>query len=352
MNILGIGTIFNRGRGVSSFAEALQEGWVSPSISTDPFSPVYRVDPELLNDQEIARKIRRADKFATMAVIAASDAVKDSGIPADQVCSSLGIIVSTGFGPHATTFHFLDDILTYGDAGVSPTSFSHSVHNAAASYIASLLKSRGPAITLTQFAFPFHQALIIAQAWIKEGRCKNVLVGGVDECGTVMEYVCRKKLSLDAQGKIRPFQFSDKPVTVPGEGSVFFLLGEDNDQPSYCKIEDVYFDPDRLGGDKPDLYLLDADGMTGDESVYRKSIAGNIPAASYTPLFGAMMMGSAFHCLAGALSIKNNLLYACPVPENPFNISICKLTTQAKISSIHCIKFNCSSRPAVIRLTT
>ncbi len=47
--------------------------------------------------------------------------------------------MATAFGPHVTTFNFLDDILDHGDAAVSPTTFSNSVHNAAASYIAMAL---------------------------------------------------------------------------------------------------------------------------------------------------------------------------------------------------------------------
>ena len=69
-----------------------------------------------------------------MAVLAAGDALADSGIE-DKAKRNIGMIVATAFGPHVTTFGFLDDILDHGDAAVSPTTFSNSVHNAAASYI-------------------------------------------------------------------------------------------------------------------------------------------------------------------------------------------------------------------------
>ena len=148
MHIAGMGIVFNRGRGLANLEKALAEGWVKPSatcrshpglkegqVSPSPSEPVYRVPTEAITDKQVLKEARRADNFTKMATLAAYDALIDSGIP-EQSKQKLGIILATAFGPHVTTFSFLDDILTYGDAGVSPTLFSHSVHNAAASYIA------------------------------------------------------------------------------------------------------------------------------------------------------------------------------------------------------------------------
>jgi len=132
--------------------------------------------------------------------------------------------VASALGTHGTTFQFLDEILTYGDAGVSPTVFSHSVQNAPAAYIASTLQLRGPVLTLTQVHFAFHHALILAAGWLAGGRCDHVLVGNMDELGAVMHYVCRSLLASPEDGKIRPFAFSATPVSIPGEGSAFLLL--------------------------------------------------------------------------------------------------------------------------------
>ncbi len=123
--------------------------------------------------------IRRADRFVKMAVAASLDACSESMLPKDRTEAS--IIVATMFGPHATTFRFLDNILDYSDKGVSPTVFSHSVHNAAASYIASALGVMGQTLTITSFNDPLNQALVLAKAWLESGQAVKVLVCYVDE---------------------------------------------------------------------------------------------------------------------------------------------------------------------------
>ena len=105
MYIAGMGIVFNRGRGLAILEKALIEGWVMPN-------PIYQVPPEAITDKQVLKEARRADNFTKMATLAAFDALIDSGIP-ESSKQKLGIILATAFGPHVTTFNFLDDILTY-----------------------------------------------------------------------------------------------------------------------------------------------------------------------------------------------------------------------------------------------
>jgi 3-oxoacyl-[acyl-carrier-protein] synthase II len=311
--------------------------------------PVYSVEENTIKDRAVLKKMRRADRFSKMAVLAAFDAVRDSGVAIGEGGASLGIILATAFGPQVTGFRFLDEIIDYGDSNVSPTLFSHSVHNAAASYVASVLGNRGPTLTVTQFGFSFQQALIIARAWIQEGRCENVLVGSVEECGTVMEFICGKKLQIAEDGRIRPFEFSPSPSAVPGEGSVFLLLSGEGGTKRYCGIRTVSFGHESAER-CPDLYVLDADGMSEDETCYQEIAGQDVMIAGYSPLFGSMMTGSAFHCASAALMLTNQTRYACPVQDNPHGARLCTSTEQQKLEEIHCIKYSCTREKAVIDL--
>ena len=122
---------------------------------------------------------RRADKFAKMAAKACLD------IPIERARAEgdpeTGVIVATRFGPHATTFKFLDGMLDHSDTRVSPTTFSHSVHNAAASYITTLLGIQGPATTLTCFEDPLGRALELAEDWLFMAHVQQVYVCYVEE---------------------------------------------------------------------------------------------------------------------------------------------------------------------------
>lgn len=354
MNVSGIGVVFARGRGVGSLEGALREGWSPPSRKALPAAsgestPVYSVADETLKDKAVLKGMRRADRFSKMAVLAAWDAVRDSGVAIDGETASLGIILATAFGAQVTAFRFLDEIIDHGDAHVSPTLFSNSVHNAAASYVASALNNRGPTLTVTQFGLSFHQALILARAWIQEGRCERVLVGSVEECGTVMEYICRRRLAIAKDGRISPFACAPSPLAVPGEGSAFLLLSGGAGPRRYCELSGVFLEGESSEA-APDLRILDADGMSDDETRYREMAGRDVTVAGYSPLFGSMMTGSAFHCASAALMLMNQTCYACPVQDNPHGLRLCASTEKQRIDEIQCVKYSCTGESAVIDL--
>lgn len=186
---------------------------------------------KISTDKLVLKDMRRADDFSKMAILAAHNAFMDSGLK-EAAKESLGVILSTAFGPHVTTFKFLDDILDYGDANVSPTLFSHSVHNAANSYISSNLGIRGPTLTLTDFSKSFYQALLVAQSWLEEKRCEHVLVGCVEQHGKEMDYI----LSSTTKGYFIK------------EGSVFFLVSVEKCLKEYCSIDILTYQDEFVSG--------------------------------------------------------------------------------------------------------
>lgn len=347
MKILGIGVVFSRGRGVTALRAALQQGWHAPSEASEKgrSHPAYRVPTEALQDKTVLKGMRRADRLSKMAVIAAYDALADSGLTgADR--SRTGVIVSTGYGAHVTTFEFLDGILDFGEAAVSPTAFSNSVHNAAASYISSALGVQGPTLTVTRFLFSFPAALQLAGAWLREGSVDHVLVGGADQHGEVLAYIANEKLKVSPDGKIRPF--SSPPGAVPGEGAAFFLVGRDNEGRPYCEVEDVRFGGKGEALSSADLTILDADGMLQDEPP--SGVSSAAPVAAYAPIWGSMMTGSAFSCAAGALMLRDQTLFASPVPEGAAGLNVPKENRDYPVELIQCIRYNCGSENAVVLL--
>ena len=342
MKVHGIGIISSIGRGVKSFSEALQQGPIAPKSSiyspiTKKEIPFFSVDDALLKDKVVLNKSRRSDRFCKMAVLAAWDAFADSEIEV-EANEKIGVIVATAFGPHKTTFNFLDNLLDYGDIGVSPTIFSHSVHNAAASYISSALKISGPVCTITDFCFPFHEACKLADSWINQGRCKYVIVGTVDELSSTMEYICDQKLNIRENGRINPFLFSDKTQTVPGEGSVFFLLSNSNNTAKYCSL--TYGDEEK----NPDIFILESDGMSLDESIYKDVDTGNAALFNCSSLFGGIMSSTSFHCASAALMLKNNCLYLGFTKEAKRN------NNKNTLSNIISVKFCCNKDKSIINL--
>lgn len=353
MNILGIGTIFSQGYGIDALESALIGGPIMPAevdalYGADGKRKAFIVDFDSVPDKGMLKKIRRADKLSKMSVVAAAAAAADSGIP-DLSDKRVGIILSTAFGAHATTFEFLDGIIDYGEANVSPTSFSNSVHNAAASYISTSLEIKGPTLTVTRFRFSFQSALELGKSWLEQGRCDYLLLGAVDQYGDVLGYVSEKKLNCSSDGEIKPFSFG-QGGHIPGEGAVFLLIGSEQRDSSYCSIDGVYTFDDPRAAEQVDLNVLSADGMLTDESLYLQQLAPEIPVAAYSPLFGSIMTGGAMNIAAAALSIKKQRFYASPGSSSLQNLNIVQVSEPAGISAIRCIDVNCCGECATVYL--
>ena len=347
--IEGIGIISTRGRGLEKFDRALKDGWIEPTISDDG-RKAYCVPKDILIDREILKHARRADRFSRLAVLAAYDAVSDSS--ADIRQSLTGIIVATAFGPHSTVFRVIDDIIDYGEKKVSPTTFAHSVHNTAASYVVSTLDCKGPVMTTTQFSFAFQQALLLVSSWLNEGRVEKVLLGVVDECSPAMEYICEEKLSVADNGKMSPLSCLKNPKVVPGEGSVFFLLSLDPEKKKYGAFAEVDISRDSHVWEDVDLSIIGSNGMGGSEEVYKNILKEDASVAAYTNIYGGLMTGGAFECVTAALMLKNQVQYASSVEEKTDVWKANKITEERELNQIQCIAHNCNGQLAIIKMTT
>jgi len=320
MNLLGIGTVFGRGRNVNALRAALRDGWRAPASL-----PTHTVPEEALADRTVlGGALRRADRFSRLAVLAATDALADAHVVSDPAAT--GLVIGTAFGPHVMKFRFLDEILTHGDSAVSPTIFSHMVHNVAAAYVGLACGARGPCVTVTHFSLAFHHALLIAQSWLDEGRCSRVLVGGVDELGAVASYIWSVRRRLAADGRLCPFAAAADAVAAPGEGACFFLLERDQTPPrSYGRIRRVGVGaPPCVWPSDTARLVLDADGSTGDETGYL-ALDGirRLPVSAFTPLWGSLpAAGSAFSLAAVATMAADGRIWPSPVADNPHGLDL------------------------------
>ena len=118
MYIHGIGIISSVGRGIEAHRQALTDASL-PAV-VDGF---HRVSEKDLKDPILVKEARRADRFDRMAILAGLDALADAGIYSDASLSTVGLILATGFGPHTTTFRFLDDLLNFKEKMFRQRSF-------------------------------------------------------------------------------------------------------------------------------------------------------------------------------------------------------------------------------------
>jgi len=172
----------------------------------------------------------------------------------------------------------------------------------------------------------------------------------VDQYGDVLGYVSEQKLITAKDGRIKPFVFNPA-CQAPGEGALFFLLGRDPTDTSYCSIDAVYTGNDPDSGKAVDINIIDADGMLRDESAYLSSVTPDIHTSAYSPLFGTMMIGGAFNLACAALMLKQQTQYAAPVLDNPHGLLLLNETRPAQIGSIRGIGCNCFGEKSVVYLS-
>jgi hypothetical protein len=170
MFISGIGAINACGIGIECLEMLKQNSNIQDGI----------IGKDALHPLKNKYDLRRADRYTSIVMASAVQACADAG-GADCVQPDTGVIIVSAFGPHRTTFAFLNDILDYAEDQVLPTTFSHSVHNAAASYVASSLQIRGPAITLTGFEDVWFDALESSAIFLDSGCCGRILLIGAEE---------------------------------------------------------------------------------------------------------------------------------------------------------------------------
>ncbi len=148
--------------------------------------------------------LRRADRFTTLA-IAGIDQALTAELP-----ENTALLTVSAFGPHKTVFATLDGILDFPEDQIQPTKFSHSVHNAAASYIATSFGLRGPSYALTGFENPLEDALVLAQSLVATGQAPCALVVQVEEQGAltaVLPQICPQQYPVEPEEVVAVYKY-------------------------------------------------------------------------------------------------------------------------------------------------
>ncbi len=309
MAIEGMGVVGGFGSDLPALEAALQNGHVTPSQTSIETAQgpkelsVYRADTNGLDEFFQKRELRRIDHYSRMALFTASMALKDAGKwGSDQ--GATGVVVATGYGPHSTTFSFLDSYIKDGDTYSSPTQFASSVHNVAAAYLAILLKQTGPSLTVSQFDMSVSSALITAWCWLNEGCIDTVLFGAVDEYSGVLGYCYDRLFGAENLTEMQPLDFK-KQSAIPGEGSAFFVLSRDESRAKHGIITGASscFDGNRkLNELNYQPLIIGADGHRETGASYAALISGRNNVACHTALYGSLPVGQAFDMAIAALS--------------------------------------------------
>jgi len=355
IHINGIGVVGGFGSGVKALLTCLEMGLPPLKVHDTGYGPAFLADTSPLEAFVRKKSLRRIDHFSQMAILGAHLALQDGGMPS-MAAKRTGLIICSGYGASRTTFSFLDSVINDGDACASPTSFSNSVHNAAAGHLSILLKLGGPSLTVSQFEMSVPSALLSARQWLQEGRVDHVLFGAVDEYCDVVGYCWRSFFGEDDHCVMSPLS-QDRESAIPGEGSVFFLLSKEKaDTSKYGSVVDVRMG--RLDGasvlsSEQTTFILGADGHKGCDRLYADFMPPGAESACYSPLYGSLPIGPAFDMAIAALCIREEKMFASPesvADQGKYNII--RKALPLTPGSITCLKVAKDYEFGIITVTT
>lgn len=349
--IQGVGCVGGFGSGNDQFVSALKAGHTNATTvelyhpTGQHTLPALLANTDRLTDFVPRRSLRRIDHFSRMALLGGYLALEDAGLAVED-CGRIGIIVASGYGAANTTFNFLGSILDDGDSCASPTNFSNSVHNVAAAYLSMQLQALGPNLTISQFDMSISSALHNAACWLAQGRVDTVLVGGVDEHSSLLNY-CYQRYFASSAGvdQIDPFDFVRQSAVI-GEGAAFMVLSRHTDKSKYGFIDglDAGDLSQRSAEFDSELLLIGADGHHAHGAMYEQWSAAQ-PLLNCTPCYGSLPVGQAFDLAAAGLMLREQSSYGI-ARQHPLED-----TAQSSFDSIASLKCTANNQFSLVRLS-
>ena len=284
--VTGLGTISPIGNSISEFEKNLFSGVSGASLitrfDTTKFKTKFACDVKNYNPLDYfdnRKEVRKLDLYAQFAIIAATEAVKDSNINLDTIDpDSVGVIWSSGIGGLQT---FDDELGNYftgdGTPRFSPFFIPKMIADIAAGHIAMKFNFRGPNYATVSACASSSHAILDAFNHIRLGKAKIMVSGGAEAPITksgIGGFNAMHAISTrndDYKTASRPFS-ADRDGFVMAEGGAGLILEEyEHAKARGAKIyaelvgagasADAYHltapHPEGLGAEKVMLYALD-----------------------------------------------------------------------------------------------
>jgi nodulation protein E len=226
--ITGIGVFCAAGRNVAEFWESLLacrpgiaplEGFTGLKMQHAAQVRGYRPEEYLST-----REIDLLDPFAQFALIAAREAVRDSGIEwTDELRQASGVITGSCVGGKRTEDDGFVEIYAKGKTRLPPMVVPRTMANAGASMITMEYRLTGPSFTYSTACASSNHAIGQAFWMIRQGQLEMAIAGGSEAPFTMGHLRAWEALRVVAPDTCRPFSI-DRKGMILGEGGAMLVL--------------------------------------------------------------------------------------------------------------------------------
>jgi nodulation protein E len=233
--VTGLGVVSAIGIGRDAYWSALSrgEGGMGPCTALwtrDERGEKFRPSVAEVKDFDGAAKtlgieVTRMDRFTQMAVMAADEAVRDSGLTLEnEDRARIAVIIGSGIGGHETQDEAYYGMLIRGKR-VHPLTVLRTISSAAPSLLSIRYGLRGPAFAIASACASGTHAIGVCADLIRSGAADMGLAGAAEACLTYGCLMAWNAMHIMSAGVCRPFSRNrDGPVI--GEGAGILVLEE------------------------------------------------------------------------------------------------------------------------------
>ena len=230
--ITGQGTVNALGHSVPETLSAFREGrcGIGPLELRDVERLCVRIGAQVRDfdaAQHFSRKqIALFDRFTQFAMLAAAQAIEQSGLILDGECATRsGVVLGTAGGGVSTSDESYRAVYQEGKTRVHPFVVPRLMNNAAASHISITYGLMGPSYSVATACASSNHAMGQAFQMVRSGVAPVMLTGGSESMlsfGGVKAWEGLRVMSRDA---CRPFS-ANRNGMVQGEGAAVFVFEE------------------------------------------------------------------------------------------------------------------------------
>jgi 3-oxoacyl-[acyl-carrier-protein] synthase II len=281
--ITGIGLVTPAGIGTAANWRTICAGQ-STAASPDPALAGLPVDfsarvPGFDADALLGRRTAwRLDRCSQLALVAAREAIADSGLdPASWDAARVGVVIGSGIGGASTWEAQHRTLLSSGASRVSPLLIPMLAVNMTAGYVAMEYGAGGPNLVTATACASGATAIGVARDLLRTGRCDVVITGGTESCvipSIISGFAQMRALSRrrdDPPASSRPFD-AGRDGFVPAEGAAMLVLERAADAGARGARAHAYVSGYGASADAHRATTPHPDG-TGAERAFRAALA-------------------------------------------------------------------------------
>jgi nodulation protein E len=228
--ITGIGVICSIGRNLKSFQDNLMSGrsGIGPIVSTEIGDIRFRNGAEVAGYDPLtdfnARGADFLDRFAQFAVIAAREAIAQSGVQfTAELKEATAIVTGSCVGGQSSEDSSFWDIYHLSRNRVHPLTIPRIMANAGASHISIEFGITGPAYTVSTACASATHAIGQAFGMVRSGAVEMAIAGGSEAPFSFGILRAWEAMRVVSQTKCRPFS-KNRSGMILGEGGAMLVL--------------------------------------------------------------------------------------------------------------------------------